>query len=520
MPKQGSGGGRVASPRELAARSRYFQLDTPPAVDLNRAPFKELAAHPLIGKSLAAAIARRRKSRRLAGAADLYHAGLISAGQLAALERASFGTRMLAPRITRIRPSPGALYVDEPFSLVVEFARNTPLVPELVSLDVRFPSGRTGRAHFRISAQARRAGRLRLGPFTSGQSGELIVRATLRAANGTTQVSTTTLPVFTRNPVRMFITPTHWTQSGTVGATRFDFTQRRWYCEAAVRWVNSEDRQVNLGRTVRVRMTDVGTEIGSFSFDLSGDIVIPARSTIYGSLYTYHSEGSAAFNVFHNKGDLTFEYSMSGGGFTPTARQIWRTMRVIGYNIVRVGDFTGAERNEYRRAAAEVASGIFQSRDLTVFGVELYRIEGTRNQDADKERWRFIDSQDEARDMWDKYTVSNWYLDVFFVEGIWDGSYGFSPVNGPVDKRGRKSGLVIRRDGDTLNLGQTFAHEAGHHLGLEHADEDDGCADTDPADPHISDNFIYSSSRSDSYVITTCQINKLQRHGLVRSMTP
>jgi hypothetical protein len=50
---------------------------------------------------------------------------------------------------------------------------------------------------------------------------------------------------------------------------------------------------------------------------------------------------------------------MSGDGYNPTRTLIWRTMRVIGYNIIRVGDFTNSERSEYRRAAEEVASDIF-----------------------------------------------------------------------------------------------------------------------------------------------------------------
>jgi hypothetical protein len=71
-----------------------------------------------------------------------------------------------------------------------------------------------------------------------------------------------------------------------------------------------------------------------------------------------------------------------------------------------------------------------------------------------------------------------------------------------------------------VNLGQTFAHEAGHYFGLEHADTEDGCSDTDPAAPNIDDNFIFSSSRRDSDVITGCQIDTMRRHGLVRSLTP
>jgi hypothetical protein len=242
---------------------------------------------------------------------------------------------------------------------------------------------------------------------------------------------------------------------------------------------------------------------------------------VYGTLFTFHTEGSDAFAVFHAKGDLTFRYSMSGSGFSPGRSQVWRTMRVVGYNIIRVGDFTGTERDEYRRAAADVASGIFRSRDMTVHGVELYRIEGSREMDADKERFRFIDSDDEQAELGRRYTVhGNWFLDVFFVEGRWDGAFGAAWTNGPADKEGDQSGIVIRRDGDTVNLGQTFAHEAGHYLGLEHADEDDGCADTDPAATDISDNFLFSASRRDSAVITGCQIDTMRRHGLVRSLTP
>ena len=417
--------------------------------------------------------------------------------------------------------TPEQLFVGEPATLRFGLPADDNGEAEILSLGVRFPSGTVRRADFAINEDERRAGFRAVSGVLSGEPGELHLVATVRYSDGAVDQRSVVISVRTRNPVQMFITPSFWTQSGTVGAPKYNFDLRRWECHASVRWVNSSDGQVNLGRQVTVRMTNAGAETGTFSFDLSSDVVVPANSTVYGSLATFHPEGSSSYDVFLKKGDLTFHYSMSGSGFTPTRSRIWRTMRVIGYNIIRVGDFTDTERAEYRRAAAEIASGIFQSRDMTVQGVELRRIEGTPEMDADKARFRFIDNQNEMDELSRRYTVSgNWFLDVFFVEGRWDGAFGSSPVNGPVDKEGATSGLVLRRDSDTVNLGQTFAHEAGHYLGLEHADEGDGCADTDPADPNISDNFIFSSSRRDSSVITGCQIDTMRKHGLVRALTP
>jgi hypothetical protein len=520
MAELAGGSGRKATNKELAARYTALGRYLPTALDLNAASLSELSAHPLVGKGLAAKIAALRKKSPLRTPADLFHAGLLSIKQLHMLEQVTYGKAETRPLLTAVVASPRRLYVGEPFALQFQFLKRAIVKPEILSLTVRFPSGAIRHAHFRLTKEDVTSGKVALGPFMSQESGEFHILAVLRDRGGGVSQRTAVFGVFTRNPVQLFVTPNFWTQSGRVGAPKFNFTERRWYCHADVRWVNGESREVNLGRRVTVRMTDAGNEIGSFTFDLTSDIVLPPQATVYGTWHTWHPEGSNAFNVFHAKGDLTFQYTMSGSGFSPSTTQIWRTMRVIGYNIIRVGDFTNAERNEYRRAAAEIASGIFQSRDMTVYGVELYRIEGSPQMDADKERFRFIDSQDEINDLRSGYTVQNWYLDVFFVEGRWDGAFGSSPAGGPVDKEGDSSGLVLRRDDDTVNLGQTFAHEAGHYVGLEHADEDDGCADTDPTDPNISDNFIFSSSRRDSDVITLCQIDKMRRHGLVRSMTP
>jgi hypothetical protein len=520
MSREAGGSGRIHSSKDTELVRASFGPQVAAPIDLNRAKLEQLAAYPLVGRRLATRIINFRKKVRIATPADLYFAGLIDRRQLRNFEAYTFGQELIRPLMQRIEIDGPRLYVDEKFALRFAWLTPTCVSPVILSVEVRFPSGRTSTIHVRLSGRDVKAGRLMLPGFSSGESGEFYVLATLRDAAGGVSRKSAIFGVFTHNPIQIFVTTEYFTQSGGAGAPKYDFSNNRWYCYAQVRWVNGEARSVNLGRRVDVHVTDAGIgTVADFSFDLSGDIVIPAFSTIYGNWYTWHG-GGGIFDEFSAKGDLTFRYSMSGSGFTPTRSQVWRTMRTIGYNIIRVGDFTGAERNEYRRAAGQVASGIFRSRDMTVYGVELYRIEGTPDMDADKARYRFIDNQGEINALRNKYTVNNWYLDVFFVEGRWDGAFGSSPVNGPVDKQGDSSGTVLRRDSDTVNLGQTFAHEAGHYLGLEHADEDDGCADTDPSSPTISDNFIFSSSRRDSAVITGCQINKMRQHGLVRSMTP
>lgn len=519
MARKIGGSGRIHSKKNTTLIRASFGPQISAALDLNRAELDQLAALPNVGKHLATKLVDFRNEARVASPAHLYYAKLITHRQLRRLESYTFGDMPVRPLMQGINIEGPHLYVDEEFALRFSWLPSTAVSPEILSVDVRFPSGRTSTIHVRLSKKDIQAGQLIIPGFSSGESGEFYVLATLRDEAASVSQQSAIFGVFTRNPVQIFVTPDYFTQSGAAGAPKYNFDNDRWYCYAQVRWVNGENRSVNLGRRVDVRVTDAGIgTVANFSFNLSSDIVIPAFSTVYGHWHTWHG-GGGVFDEFSAKGDLTFRYSMSGAGFTPTRSQVWRTMRTIGYNIIRVGDFTATERSEYRRAAEQVASGIFRSRDMTVYGTERYRIEGTEEMDADKARWRFIDNDGEFDAMANKYSVPNWYMDVFMVEGYF-GGFGASYVNAPTDKNGTRSGIVIGRDSDTTNLGQTFAHEAGHHLGLEHADENDGCTDTNPASPNIDDNFIFSSSRRDSAVITGCQINTMRRHGFVRSMTP
>ena len=521
MRKSSQGGsGGLISPDQVLTRRRSTGLFAAASLDLNTATPSQLNANPSIGKRLAAVIVKQRKRRPLLTAYDLGTLAQLSERQLQALDAVSHGHVRTRNILTSVSTPARRCYVSEPFAVDIAWTPCHLATPELLVVEVRFPSGERGRVVHTLEPDEVRTRRVRLPGFASGEAGEFDVMVTLHSGGAEANRLSAVWGVFTRNPVQMFISPGHWTQSGTAGAPKYNFGEDRWYCHADVRWVNGTASAVNLGRRVSVQMTDAGNDVGSFSFNLSGDIIVPAWTTVYGTLFTSHGPGGAAYDEYMGKGDLTYAYEMSGGHHTVAHRQVWRAMRTMGFNLIRVGDFDNAERAEYQRAATEIASDIYRSRDMTVYGAELYRIEGTPDMEADKTRFRFIDSQDEINALRSKYTVGNWYLDTFMVEGRWDGAFGSSPVDGPVDKNGDSSGLVVRRDGDTVNMGQTFAHEGGHYFGLEHADEEDGCADTDPGDANISDNFIFSTSRRDSDVITGCQISTMRRHGLVRVMTP
>lgn len=433
MPQTAASAGRIYSQRETNQLRSLFAPPLPELLDLNQAGSEQLASHPLIGKSLAAKIIRLRKRAPLLTPSDLVLAGLIDRSKLSRLESYTFGKVRVRPLLLQIETAQSRLYVDEPFDLRFKWVKSDATQPAILSVDVRFPSGRRSQIHARVDTGNVQSGEFVLGGFTSGESGEFSVLATLRDEAGGVSRRSATFGVFTRNPVQMFVTPQYLTQSGTAGAPKYNFGESSWYCYADVRWVNGESQSVNLGRRVDVEVSDAAWgQVAVLTFNLSGDVVIPPFSTVYGNWYTIH-KGDVIANEFSAKGDFTYRYSMRNSIFNPTRSVVWRTMRTIGYNLIRIGDFSSSEISEYQKAAQNVSSGILRSRDFTVYGTELYKIEGSKELDADKEKWRFIDNDAEILALNSKYSVPNWYLDVFMVEGI-AGGLGQSPVNGPVDK--------------------------------------------------------------------------------------
>lgn len=136
----------------------------------------------------------------------------------------------------------------------------------------------------------------------------------------------------------------------------------------------------------------------------------------------------------------------------------------VDVNVILVGhdQFTGTDRAE-TTAALAIARTIFAAvrielRETGWFGITA----------DEASAYLTIDSGSEAADLTDDWTVRNDALDLFVVRAM-NGADGWSAVNGSCDKDAKgMTGSVVSLNGSSANSGNTFAHEIGHYLGLDH----------------------------------------------------
>src|SRR6185295_16544968 len=140
MSLEDGGSGRVNSTKQSDLIRASFGPSFPPLLDLNKASSDQLAAHPLVGKALAARLISLRKKGRIATPADLFHAGLINRQRLRAFESRTFGEIRLRPLLQRIETDSRRLYVDEEFALRFTWLKAAGTPPAILSVAVRFPS--------------------------------------------------------------------------------------------------------------------------------------------------------------------------------------------------------------------------------------------------------------------------------------------------------------------------------------------------------------------------------------------
>lgn len=144
--------------------------------------------------------------------------------------------------------------------------------------------------------------------------------------------------------------------------------------------------------------------------------------------------------------------------------------KYVHVNCIQVGSeqFTDADFAEID-AAIEKTRSLYAmaGRPMAIGRVEHYTISTAQASGHD-----VIDSDGEAEDLTDEWTVPNDALDVFFVRVYVGNTAGLSRVDGPCDKdaKGMDGSVVEMNSGGGASDFST-AHEMGHYLGLEHADD-------------------------------------------------
>lgn len=117
---------------------------------------------------------------------------------------------------------------------------------------------------------------------------------------------------------------------------------------------------------------------------------------------------------------------------------------------------------------------------------------------------QIVDSQGEAEELTEDWNAPTSGLDLFVVRAM-NGADGWSAVGGSCDKDSKgMSGSVVSLNGSDSNIGNTFAHEMGHYLGLDHIPD--------------AGNFIGNNGASNSNTgIKTSQGDKMKTHCFVKN---
>jgi hypothetical protein len=200
------------------------------------------------------------------------------------------------------------------------------------------------------------------------------------------------------------------------------------------------------------------------------------------------------------EGIACWVFDSARAGAVPFHRLFKPGDRHVDVNIILVGTegFSAADRTQINDSIA-VMRKIYEQVGFGVgvagrFAIPLAQANGHES----------IENGGEATDLTSEWTVPNGAVDMFVVKVMTDAD-GRSPAPGSCNKDQKgMTGSVVSLNGSTANSGNTFAHEVGHYLGLQHI------ADVN--------NFIGNNGASDSMTgILTSQGNTMKSHCFARS---
>ena len=294
----------------------------------------------------------------------------------------------------------------------------------------------------------------------------------------------------------------------TNGGAKFRSTQNDFILDFNLEFINDSSNTVTISPIGTVRTLDRdGNEIGRWVLDYSAfaPITLSSNSRSRGWWFNIWGFGSSHLrNKEIINVSVTFDvpnYPFTGRTSVIADSTSWKPKLGPGINIIKVGfeDFT-REDNQKVLDCLRITREIYEQVDFTLGPVDFWIINN-----ADAGNYRIINNGSEAEDLTQDWTVRNDKLDVFVVRSM-VGADGWSAINGPCNKDAKGfNGAVVSLNGSTANAGNTFAHEIGHYLGLNHVAD--------------ADNFIGNNGSSDSKTgIEVWQYKNMRNHCFVRNL--
>lgn len=452
-----------------------FVADTPPRltpIDPNTASTSNLTALPGVGPATARRILAARRRRPFLDPSDLVTRGLVrptAFDDLMARARTEADAR---PYIQAVKTAPERVMHHRPYKLAVHFD-DSPSGVRIVRLQVESMSHSLDLVQ-EVSDGERDKG-VKTFELPPMEAGVMNIEASIYDNAGNKDYVSETEIVYHNPPVAAF-----WPSERTARLSRGAalFRGGSFQCNSNFLLANGTGAATSLNRTMTWTVrAQSGAQIHSGSWDWGGQINLAAFQVRSGFWFNFtFPPGSAGFNELQAKRQITIQwrFTETGTGAAVVDDLTWRGVIGPDVNIIRVGeeDFSPAERTGVFNALRTQASSIFNSQDMDIGTIRTFII--TVREAGGPRGYVTINSNGEAEDLTEDWTVPNNAIDMFVVR-LYTGSVaGLSPRPGPCDKDAKgMNGVVVESFADTgtngiASTGMFMAHELGHYMGLPH----------------------------------------------------
>ena len=429
-----------------------------------------------------------------------------------------------SPIILEVDATSDPVWSRTEFGIRVRFRLPKDHPQPLLRLDVKMPMSPWQSSTFIVSSEEQDAGEKIVDGYAAVKTGEILIVAVLYGGSGGASRVEARLEALPTNPISMQIFP-QTTGTNGEGPAHYNSSEDRFFCHVRGQVANGFPFSVTVGPTVTCRVTDGGSHVATFSFNI-GTTTVPANSVRDIFFFTSHGSSSDVYDVFEDFGDVRMDFTIPTSQGEITDWNVWAAMAQIRLALNFVGNISGTNRSAFQGVVENEASAILEQQSLYITQTSSFEIPSS-NSDFNRFRDLIMDDNkdhdctsgsDEADDLRDDWSSPTSWLDVWIVESLSGPAcaasvLGFSPVDGPTDKGGDNSGFIIRINGTDLtsvtgrqSLGLTIAHELGHFLGLEHVTD--------------NTNFMNAFNMLTNTGVTHGQYTDMADHGFVERHVP